>query len=140
MAGVSVAAALPRSFRRQRAGFAAWVVGSLPIRLSRAYNGGMIRAYEEIVDFIAAGTTPRTVARFEPSQETKDRVADLIHREKTTGLAPEEASELDQYLRMEHMMRLAKARAGVTSPMSSYVSADCAGKSKRGRTASASTA
>lgn len=71
----------------------------------------MIRAYEEIVDCIAAGTTPRSVAHFEPSQKTKDRVADLIHREKTTGLAPEEASELNHYLRMEHMMRLAKARA-----------------------------
>jgi hypothetical protein len=71
----------------------------------------MIPAYEEIVDFIAAGTTPQTVAHFEPSQGTKDRVADLIHREKTTGLDPDEASELDQYLRMEHIMRLAKARA-----------------------------
>jgi len=71
----------------------------------------MISAYEEIVDFIAAGTTPRTVAHFEPSQETKDRVADLIHREKTTGLAPEEASELDHCLELEHLMRLAKARA-----------------------------
>ena len=76
-----------------------------------AYNGGMIRAYEEIVDFIAAGTTPRAVAHFEPSQGTKDRVADLIHREKTTGLGPEETSELDYYLRVEHLMRLAKARA-----------------------------
>lgn len=71
----------------------------------------MIRAYEEIVDFIAAGTTPRTVAHFEPSQETKDRVADLIHREKTIGLPPDEMSDLDNYLRVEHLMRLAKARA-----------------------------
>jgi hypothetical protein len=71
----------------------------------------MIRAYEEIVDFIASGTTPQAVAHFEPSQETKDRVADLIHREKTGGLTPEETSELDHCLRMEHLMRLAKARA-----------------------------
>ena len=71
----------------------------------------MVPAYEEIVDFIAAGTTPQTVAHFEPSQETKDRVSDLIHREKTTGLAPDEASELDHYLELEHLMRLAKARA-----------------------------
>jgi hypothetical protein len=83
----------------------------LPIRLSRAYNRDMISAYEEIVDFIAAGTTPQTVAHFEPSQETKDRVAELLHREKTTGLAPDEASELDHYLELEHLMRLAKARA-----------------------------
>ena len=69
----------------------------------------MTRANEEIVDFIAAGTTPRTVVQFEPSQATKDLVANLIHREKTTGLAPDEASELNHYLELEHLMRLAKA-------------------------------
>jgi hypothetical protein len=71
----------------------------------------MISAYEEIVEFIAAGVTPRMVAQFQPSQETKDRVADLIHREKTSGLSPEEAAELEHYLQLEHIMRLAKSRA-----------------------------
>jgi hypothetical protein len=71
----------------------------------------MISAYEEIVDFIAAGTTPAGVAHFEASLETKERVADLIDREKTTGLSPEETSELDSFLKLEHLMRLAKARA-----------------------------
>jgi hypothetical protein len=71
----------------------------------------MIKAYEEIVDFIAAGTTPLGVAHFEASQKTKNHVAELIHREKTTGLTPEETSELNHYLELEHVMRLAKARA-----------------------------
>ena len=71
----------------------------------------MSRAYEEIVDFIAAGTTPDAVARFEASQKVKDRVADLIHREKTAGLTSDEASELDHFSKLEHLMRLAKARA-----------------------------
>lgn len=71
----------------------------------------MTRAYEEIVDFIAGGTTPEAVARFEPSPEAKQRIADLIHREKTGGLTPEEASELDHCVTIEHLMRLAKARA-----------------------------
>jgi hypothetical protein len=71
----------------------------------------MILAYEEIVDFIAAGTTPQTVATFEPSEPTKQHVANLIHREKTEGLSADEASELDHYMRLEHIMRLAKARA-----------------------------
>ena len=84
----------------------------------------MIRAYEEIIDFIAAGTTPVRVAHFEASPETKDRVADLIHREKTNGLNADETSELDYFLKMEHLMRLAKARAEPSVPMSSYVSAD----------------
>ena len=71
----------------------------------------MIRAYDEIVDFIAGGSTPATVAQFGASQQTKDYVADLIHQEKTTGLTPDEASELDHFLKMEHLRRLAKARA-----------------------------
>jgi hypothetical protein len=75
----------------------------------------MIRAYEEIVEFIAAGTTPESVMRFAPSQATKDYVADLIHREKTTGLTSEESSELDHFTKLEHLMRLAKARARTLS-------------------------
>ena len=75
----------------------------------------MIRAYEEIVDFIASGTTPETVAGFEASQEAKNHVANLIHREKTTGLTQDEASELDHYLKLEHVIRLAKARARAQS-------------------------
>jgi hypothetical protein len=71
----------------------------------------MIRAYEEIVEFIAGGTTPESVAHYEPSQTTKDYVADLIHKEKTAGLSPDETSELDHFLQLEHLMRLAKARA-----------------------------
>ncbi len=71
----------------------------------------MSHAYDEIIDFIAAGTTPDAVAHFEPSQSTKDFVADLIHKEKTKGLTPEESSELDKFMSLEHIMRLAKARA-----------------------------
>jgi len=71
----------------------------------------MMRAYDEIIEFIASGTTPDSVAHFEPSQQSKDYVADLIHKEKTTGLTPEESSELDHFTRLEHLMRLAKARA-----------------------------
>ena len=71
----------------------------------------MIRAYEEIVEFIAAGTSSMDVAAFEASEATKDRVADLIHREKSTGLTREETDELNHYLELEHLMRLTKARA-----------------------------
>jgi hypothetical protein len=71
----------------------------------------MILAYEEFVDFLAAGSTPQEVIDFHPSEETKARVADLIHRQKTVGLTAEETAELNYYLQIEHLMRLAKARA-----------------------------
>jgi hypothetical protein len=70
-----------------------------------------MKAYEEIIEFIARGTTSNNVAAFRPSESTKERVADLIHREKTSGISPEEESELNHYLQLEHLMRLAKARA-----------------------------
>jgi len=71
----------------------------------------LVRAYEEVVDFIAGGTTPSTVAAYRPSSEVRERVAELIHREKNDGLSLEETSELDHYMQIEHLMRLAKARA-----------------------------
>jgi len=71
----------------------------------------MLRAYDEIVDFIAEGTSPGKVVAFRPSETTKARVEDLIGREKTTGLSSDETAELNQYLQLEHLMRLAKARA-----------------------------
>lgn len=70
-----------------------------------------LRAYEEIIDFIAAGASPQAIIAFQPSQKTKNRVADLIYREKTGSFSPDEKSELDHYMQLEHLMRLAKARA-----------------------------
>jgi hypothetical protein len=69
------------------------------------------RVYEEIVDFIAMGPSPSSIAAFHPSDVTKERVADLIAREKTIGLSHEETAELSHYLQLEHVIRLAKARA-----------------------------
>jgi uncharacterized protein YnzC (UPF0291/DUF896 family) len=65
----------------------------------------------EIIDFIAAGVTPDEVIRFRPSQEAQQRVDDLVDREKETGLSPEEKSELEHYMELEHILRMAKAKA-----------------------------
>ena len=70
-----------------------------------------VKAYEEVVDFIAAGTTPQNVINFRPSEAAQARVEDLLAREKDGELTSAEKSELDNYLQIEHLMRLAKARA-----------------------------
>lgn len=70
-----------------------------------------VKAYEEVVDFIAAGTTPQNVIAFRPSEAAQERITDLLAREKDGELSGEEKSELDHYLQLEHLMRLAKARA-----------------------------
>ena len=72
---------------------------------------GVTKAYEEIVDFIAAGSSPKNVIAFRPSKEARNHAWDLVVREKSGNLSREEASELEHYLQLEHIMRLAKARA-----------------------------
>lgn len=68
-------------------------------------------AYSDFVDFIIAGHSPAGIIAFQPSAAAKQRVADLIAKEKTDGLTREESAELDHFVEVEHIMRLAKARA-----------------------------
>ncbi len=63
-----------------------------------------MKAFEEVIEFIAAGITPSGVVSFQPSEAVTERVADLIQREKSIDLSPEEQSELDHYLQLEHLM------------------------------------
>ena len=51
--------------------------------------------------------SPKRVANI---AEVAARVSELIHREKTNGLLPAETAELDDYLTLEHLGRLAKTR------------------------------
>ena len=44
------------------------------------------------------------------SKELRDRVADLIERERQGEISPTEKSELDYYFQLEHVTRLAKAQ------------------------------
>jgi len=74
-------------------------------------SSGAAPSYIEMIDFIAAGSTSKDVAQFRPSPEAQKRVAELIYREKESCLATEEKSELDYYLQLEHILRMAKARA-----------------------------
>ena len=71
----------------------------------------MERAYEEVIDFLAGGTTPGNLIAFRPSEAARERVGELLRRRKNEDLSADEASELEHYLQLEHLMRLAKARA-----------------------------
>jgi len=69
------------------------------------------KVYDEIIDFIAAGTTPKSVINFKLSVAAQERLEDLVYRHKTGELTPEEKRELDHFLTLEHIMTLIKARA-----------------------------
>jgi hypothetical protein len=72
--------------------------------------------YDEVIDFIASGPSPGAVAAFRLSEAMNQRAELLVQREKNGELTPDEKSELDHFLELEHIMRLAKARARQRSP------------------------
>ena len=69
-----------------------------------------MRAYEEVAEFIAR-RGPREVTEFRPSAESRERVAELLEREKAGDLNAEERRELDHYEDLELLMNLARAHA-----------------------------
>jgi hypothetical protein len=70
-----------------------------------------IPAYHEIIDFIAAGTTPQQVINFRPSLQTQKRVEELVDMEREQRASAEEKAELDHFMELEHILRMAKAKA-----------------------------
>ena len=67
--------------------------------------------YLEIVDFFASGTTPQTVVDFQPSAAAQQRALELLELAKEDRLTPEQESELEHFTELEHILRMAKARA-----------------------------
>ncbi len=67
-------------------------------------------AVEEIVDFIAR-ENPNRVLEFKASETTRKRVFELIDKAKSQEISEKEQEELDHYLLLEHLMRLAKIKA-----------------------------
>jgi hypothetical protein len=70
-----------------------------------------VKCYDEVIDFIASGPSSSAVASFRLSDAVNQRAELLVQREKSGELTDTEKCELDHYLELEHIMRLAKARA-----------------------------
>jgi hypothetical protein len=69
------------------------------------------KAFDEIVDFFARGTSSKAVLGYHPSAEAQERARYLRAKNKADTLSPEEAAELELFGDVEHFMQLVKARA-----------------------------
>jgi len=69
-------------------------------------------ASDEVVAFLARQIPADQLASFRASEATRRRVWQLVQKEKEHGLTPEEQCELDDYEKLEHLLILAKAKAG----------------------------
>ncbi len=69
------------------------------------------RSYHEVIDFISSGPKPEEILNFKPSEKLVERVEYLLAQKRNDCLTLAEKEELDYYLIIEHIMRMAKARA-----------------------------
>lgn len=67
--------------------------------------------YLEIIEFFASGTTPQGIVDFQPSPAAQQRALELLELAKNDQLTPEQESELEHFTELEHILRMAKARA-----------------------------
>ena len=67
--------------------------------------------YLEIIDFFASGTTPQAIVEFQPSPAAQERAVELLDLAKHGQLTLEQESELEHFTELEHILRMAKARA-----------------------------
>lgn len=64
-----------------------------------------------VLELLANQPTPEQVLALRPSPELQERVDTLLARSKDGELSQQEEAELDRYLVIEHLVRLAKAHA-----------------------------
>ncbi len=69
------------------------------------------RVFDEIIEFITSAPSPEEIVAFKPSERLQRRVNELLDKKRESDLSESETHEVEQYLMIEHIMRLAKARA-----------------------------
>jgi hypothetical protein len=70
-----------------------------------------MNARDEVLEFLVGHIPSQAWSDFHPSEAARQRIWALIEKEKGFGLLPEEKVELDDYLKLEHLLVLAKAKA-----------------------------
>ncbi len=66
---------------------------------------------QEIMTLLASQPTPEQILTICPAPALQARVSALLAQSKTNTLSPNEEAELERYLALDHLVRLAKAQA-----------------------------
>lgn len=67
----------------------------------------------EVLETLAGLPTPEEILALRPSEALQARISDLLEKNRTEGLSPAEEQEWEHYQYLEHLVRMAKARAAL---------------------------
>ena len=65
----------------------------------------------EVLEFLAGLPDPEDIAALRPSPALQTRISELLEKNRAQGLAPDEQQEWEHYQYLEHLVRIAKAKA-----------------------------
>ncbi len=69
------------------------------------------RGMAEVLEFLASLPSPEEILSLRPSRNLQSRIQELLEKNRSTGLTTEEEDEWERYEYLEHLVRLAKAKA-----------------------------
>ncbi|MER3434041.1 MAG: hypothetical protein C4288_11575 [Leptolyngbya sp. ERB_1_1] len=64
-----------------------------------------------VLEFLANLPSPQEILALKPSQALQQQISDLLEKNRTIGLTAEEERLWQQYEYIEHLVRIAKAKA-----------------------------
>ena len=81
------------------------------LRELRAPDGGQFHGLAPVLEKLAELPSPEEVLALRPSPELQARISELLLKNREEGLTAEEDAEWQRCETVEHLVRLAKARA-----------------------------
>ncbi len=78
--------------------------------LNAATQSGFVGT-AEVLEFLAGLPTPQEILALRPSEALQSRVSALLEKNRSEGLSHEEEEEWEHYQYLEHLVRIAKAKA-----------------------------
>ena len=67
----------------------------------------------DVLEFLASLPSPEEILAFRPAPLLRERVSELLEKNRTTGLSAAEEDEWRRYEYLEHLVRIAKAKAAL---------------------------
>lgn len=65
----------------------------------------------DVLEFLAGLPTPEEIIALRPSEALQARISNLLKKNRTEGLTADEEKEWERYQYIEHLVRIAKAKA-----------------------------
>jgi hypothetical protein len=85
----------------------------LGLREWSARQGPGFNGLSGVLETLAALPAPEEVLALRPSPSAQARLRELLEKNRAAGLSAEEKEEWERYRYVEHLVRLAKARAAL---------------------------